>query len=97
MPRRKKDQSVDFVAGALKRMMWNKEGFTPGQLAWMYKAAYSLAKLDGDKTFTESMSPDTQTQIETPARPALPTEDDLLAPLRAKHGTAGGADANPQN
>ena len=88
MPRRKKNQSADFVAGALKRMMMNKEGFTQGQLAWMYKAAYSLASMDGDETFTKSMTSSEQTQISQVAAPDIPTEDDLLADLRAKHGAA---------
>jgi hypothetical protein len=91
MPRRKKNQSADFVAGALKRMMMNKEGFTPGQLAWMYKAAFSLAAMDGDETFTKTMSPEEKTQI---AAPSLPSENDLLASLRAKHG---GANATATN
>ena len=88
MPRRKKDQSADHVAGALKRMMWNKEGFTQGQLAWMYKAAYSLAAMDGDETFTKTVSSEERTQISQVVTPPIPSEDDLLASLRAKHGGA---------
>jgi hypothetical protein len=86
MPRRKKGQSSDFVAGALKRMMMNKEGFTQGQLAWMYKAAFSLALLDGDETFTQTTTPEAQANISQVPAPA--PDDSLLESLRAKHGGA---------
>jgi hypothetical protein len=44
--KRKKHQSIDHYAGALKAIMKNKEGFSAAQLSLMLEAAKMLAVLD---------------------------------------------------
>lgn len=88
MPRRKKGQSADFVAGAYKKIAQNKEGFNAQQLREMRLAADRLALMDEILTI-EQVAPDQSAQpatSATPAPPAQPIEDTLLANLRAKHG-----------
>jgi hypothetical protein len=85
MPRRKRHQSADFVAGAYKKIALNKEGFNAQQLTQMRIAADHLALMD-DIFKIEQL-------VESVASPAVPQEDTLLASLRAKHG---GANADTQ-
>jgi hypothetical protein len=80
MPKRRKGQSTDFVAGAYKRIALNKEGLNAQQLKEMRLAADRLALMDG--IFTQEQLVD---GVAAPLPPA-PTENDLLANLRAKHG-----------
>lgn len=88
MPKRRKGQSTDFVAGAYKRIALNKEGLNAQQLTQMRLAADRLALMDG--IFTQGQLVDGV----APPMPTPPTENDLLANLRAKHG---GADVNTQS
>lgn len=87
MPRRKRGQSSDFVAGAYKKIALNKDGMNAQQLTQMRMAADRLALMDG--IFTMEQLAD---NVQPPVQPA-PTEDSLLANLRAKHGVTGGANA----
>jgi hypothetical protein len=48
--KRRKGQSIDFYAGALKSIMKNKEGYSQGQLSIMLEAAKLLALLDSIPT-----------------------------------------------
>jgi len=86
MPRRRKHQSADFVAGAYKKIALNKEGFNAQQLTQMRMAADHLALMDDIFKID---------QLVEPAPAGVPQEDTLLATLRAKH--SGGANATAQD
>ncbi len=80
--KRKKGQSTDFYAGALKRIMLNKEGFTAAQLSIMLEAAKMLAHLDSIPGLSgDSGQPVTQN---------TPIPDPLLEALKARQAYAKG-------
>jgi hypothetical protein len=87
MPKRKKYQSADFVAGAYKKIALNKEGFNERQLLQMRMAADRLALMDEIFKVEQLVEPVS----------AVSTEDTLLASLRAKHGVSGGTNAITEN
>ena len=86
MAKRRKDQSLNFIAGAYKRIMLNKEKFNSMQLTVMLKAADRLALID--KVFSaEQLAAADAGNI-----PISSTDDALLAEMRAKF--QGGVNAN---
>ncbi len=81
--KRKKGQSTDFYAGALKRIMLNKEGFTAAQLSIMLEAAKMLAHLDSIPGLSgDSGQPATQN--------TAPAVDPMLEALKARQAYAKG-------
>jgi hypothetical protein len=80
MPRRRKGQSADFVAGAYKKIALNRDGMNAQQLTQMRMAADRLALMDG--IFTQDQLTD------SPQAPVPAADDSLLASLRARHGAA---------
>lgn len=75
--KRRRWQSMDFYAGALKSIMKNKEGYSAAQLSVMLAAADRLAILDDLPRLTgDSGQPFTQ---------PTPTVDPLLESLKARH------------
>ena len=86
--KRRKWQSMDFYAGALKSIMLNKKGYSAAQLSVMLAAADRIAVLDDIPRLTGDSG-----QL-TPVTPATPAVDPLLESLRARHAaTTGGTDA----
>jgi hypothetical protein len=84
--KRRKHQSIDFYAGALKSIMRNKEGYSAPQLGVMLEAAKMLAVLDDLPRLTGDSG--------QPFIPSTPDTDPLIESLRAKHeATQGGVNA----
>jgi|GEM_PF-3925554 hypothetical protein len=90
MAKRKKDQGLNFIAAAYKRIMLNggaKGPFDHKQLTVMLKAADRLALMD--KVFSaEQLAAADAGNLSSSSI----TEDQILADMRAKH--QGGVHAN---
>jgi hypothetical protein len=80
--KRRKHQSIDFYAGALKSIMRNKEGYSAPQLGVMLEAAKMLAVLDDLPRLTG----DSGQPFILPTTPT--TVDPLLESLKARHAAA---------
>ena len=85
MAKRKKAQSLNFLAGAAKRIMFNKEKFNTGQLREMRQAMMFLAFLDGLIT-SEQLATVDEVHVSSSS------DDAVLAELRTKF--QGGATKN---
>jgi hypothetical protein len=74
--KRRKGQCTDFYAGALKKIMLNKEGHSAAQLSIMLEAAKLLANLDGIPGLTSDSG--------QPSTPPIPGPDPLLESLKTR-------------
>jgi len=79
--KRRRGQCTDFYAGALKRIMLNKEGHSAAQLSIMLEAAKLLAHLDGIPGLTGDSGQPSISSISSP--------DPLLESLKARHAATG--------
>lgn len=83
--KRRRGQCTDFYAGALKKIMLNKEGHSAAQLSIMLEAAKLLANLDGIPGLTGDSGQPT---------PSIPGPDPLLESLKARHAATEATNAN---